>query len=672
MILTVTLNPALDVTYTVDRIRVGGSHRVRSMTTRAGLGDRAGCRAACRMILTVTLNPALDVTYTVDRIRVGGSHRVRSMTTRAGGKGVNVASVLTSLGYPAIATGVVCGSAGARIRDDLDARGVRHDFATGAGESRSTVNVVDSSTGEATIFNEPGPQLNATEWQDLVAHLDRLLDRLLDRAGVTVLVASGSLPPGLAETAYRDVVALGHEHGVWTVLDAEGPALLAALESRPGLVKPNRDGSSARPGSPTSPARRGTCLEAGPALSSSRSGRRVPSSSEARCTSGDDHRSRSRATRPGRVTPWSPPWRQHASTGSTRSRACAGRSAGPRLPSSPQRPARSLRTLPLPWPRECVWRRPHDPAPTRDSRYYRCLTAPSNTSNRGGGRWGSPGGGRMTLCTLVDVLGPARAEGRAVGAFNVVQVEHAEAFVGAAEDAGLPVVLQISQNAVRYHGALAPIAAATRAVAEVAAVPCVLHLDHADDLDLVHEALGLGFTSVMYDGSRLDDAANRSTTAEMAHVCHRVGASIEAELGEVGGKDGVHAPGARTDPDAAVEFVADTGVDALAVAVGSSHAMATRTAQLDHDLTARLAQAVPVPLVLHGSSGVPDDEIVTAVRAGMVKVNIATHLNRVLTDALRAHLDAHPDVVDTRAYLAPAREAVRVEAARLLELLALR
>jgi fructose-bisphosphate aldolase class II len=278
----------------------------------------------------------------------------------------------------------------------------------------------------------------------------------------------------------------------------------------------------------------------------------------------------------------------------------------------------------------------------------------------------------MTLCTLVDVLGPARAEGRAVGAFNVIQVEHAEAFVGAAEDVGLPVVLQISQNAVRFHGALAPVASATRAAAEAAAVPCVLHLDHAEDPDLVREALGLGFTSVMYDGSRLDDATNRSTTAEMARLCHGAGASIEAELGEVGGKDGVHAPGVRTDPDAAAEFVADTGVNALAVAVGSSHAMKTRTATLDHGLIARLAQSVPVPLVLHGSSGVPDHEIVTAVRAGMAKVNIATHLNRVFTDALRSHLAAHPEVVDTRAYLAPAREAARVESARLLELLALR
>ena len=189
------------------------------------------------MIVTVTLNPALDVTYTVNRVRVGASHRVQSVTTRAGGKGVNVASVLQAIGYPVLATGVVGGQGGARIREDLDARGVPHDFATCAGESRSTVNVVDSSGGEATIFNEPGPHLSGGAWQDILAHLDRLLDR----SDATVLVASGSLPPGLDVTAYRDVVVLGHEHGAWTVLDAEGAALLAALESGPDLVKPNQD-----------------------------------------------------------------------------------------------------------------------------------------------------------------------------------------------------------------------------------------------------------------------------------------------------------------------------------------------------------------------------------------------------------------------------------------------
>src|SRR3954467_10794725 len=275
----------------------------------------------------------------------------------------------------------------------------------------------------------------------------------------------------------------------------------------------------------------------------------------------------------------------------------------------------------------------------------------------------------MTLAPLHEVLADAPAGGRGVGAFNGIQLEHGEALVAAAEETGLPVVLQISENCVRYHGALAPIALGTKAIAEAATGPRVLHLDHAEEEALVDEAVALGFTSVMYDGSRLDDATNRRTTRAVVERCHAAGVSIEAELGEIGGKDGVHAPHVRTDPDAAAQFVADTGVDALAVAVGSSHAMTSRTAQLDLELVARLHRAVPVPLVLHGSSGVPDHALVAAVRAGMRKVNIATHLNTVFTGAVREYLVAHPDVVDTRKYVGAGREAGAVEAARLLELL---
>jgi fructose-bisphosphate aldolase class II len=277
----------------------------------------------------------------------------------------------------------------------------------------------------------------------------------------------------------------------------------------------------------------------------------------------------------------------------------------------------------------------------------------------------------MTLARLDEVLAEAVAGGRAVGAFNVIQLEHAEALVAAAEQTGLPVVLQISENAVRYHGSLAPIALATRNLAERATVPCVLHLDHAVNEPLVDEAVALGFTSVMYDGSRLGDEANRTATRAVVQRCHAAGVSVEAELGEIGGKDGVHAPGVHTDPAAAEQFVADCGVDALAVAVGSSHAMTSRTAELDLELIAAIHQRVPVPLVLHGASGVPDADLVAAVRAGMTKVNIATHLNNAFTTALRRHLAEDPDVVDTRRYLGTARAAVSAEAARLLSLLAL-
>ncbi|MFI9207736.1 MULTISPECIES: class II fructose-bisphosphate aldolase [unclassified Streptomyces] len=276
----------------------------------------------------------------------------------------------------------------------------------------------------------------------------------------------------------------------------------------------------------------------------------------------------------------------------------------------------------------------------------------------------------MPLTPTDGVVGPARDANSGVGAFNVVQIEHAEAIVAGAERAGLPVVLQISENTARYHGALAPIALASLAVARAAAVPVAVHLDHAESAELVHEAVELGFTSVMFDASKLPYDENVAATRVVTDHCHRSGVWVEAELGEVGGKDGAHAPGVRTDPDEARRFVEATGVDALAVAVGSSHAMLTRDAVLDLDLIARLKDALRVPLVLHGSSGVDDAHLAKAVAAGMTKVNISTHLNKLFTGVVRERLGAAPDVADPRKYLGPARDAVAAEVARLLAVLA--
>lgn len=274
------------------------------------------------------------------------------------------------------------------------------------------------------------------------------------------------------------------------------------------------------------------------------------------------------------------------------------------------------------------------------------------------------------LTPTAEIVTKAAAAGRGVCAFNVIQLEHAEALVAAAERAGLPVVLQLSQNAVRYHGSLTPIGLATLAVARASTATVAVHLDHATEPELVHDAVELGFTSVMFDASALSYSDNVAATAAVVDYCRSRDVFVEAELGEVGGKDGVHAPGARTDPGEAASFVDRTDVDALAVAVGSSHAMLERTATLDFELISRLRAKVMVPLVLHGSSGVADDDLVAAVAAGMTKINIATHLNKSFTEAVRRHLAANPSTVDTRRYLAAGRDAVTDEAARLLRLLA--
>lgn len=275
----------------------------------------------------------------------------------------------------------------------------------------------------------------------------------------------------------------------------------------------------------------------------------------------------------------------------------------------------------------------------------------------------------MPLTPTEDIVRSAVRGGVGAGAFNVVQLEHAEAIVAGAEAAGRPVILQISENTARYHGALEPIALAALAVARASGVPVAVHLDHARSPNLVHQAVELGFTSVMFDASELPYDENVAATAEITAYCHARNVWVEAELGEVGGKDGAHAPGVRTDPADARAFVAATAVDALAVAVGNSHAMLTRDAVLDFALITLLRDSVSVPLVLHGSSGVGDEGLTRAVAAGMTKVNVSTHLNKAFTRAARAYLDAHPETVDPRKYLGSARDAVATAVAGLLSVL---
>lgn len=275
----------------------------------------------------------------------------------------------------------------------------------------------------------------------------------------------------------------------------------------------------------------------------------------------------------------------------------------------------------------------------------------------------------MPLVPTSSIVDAAREARAGAAAFNVIHLETAEALVTAAERTGIPLILQISENCIRYHGSLLPITRATLALAEGSTARIAVHLDHITDADLVRQGITAGVGSVMVDASALPYEENVATTADLAAWCHERDAYVEAELGEVGGKDGVHAPGVRTDPDEALAFVRATGVDALAVAVGSSHAMHERTAVLDKDLITALHTALPVPLVLHGSSGVPDDELRRAIAAGMTKINISTHLVSVFTHSIRRTLGADPSLVDSRKYVKPAREAVTEEAARLLDVL---
>ena len=276
----------------------------------------------------------------------------------------------------------------------------------------------------------------------------------------------------------------------------------------------------------------------------------------------------------------------------------------------------------------------------------------------------------MPLIPTGELVAQARANGRGIGAFNAICLEHAEAIAMGAEAAGQSAIIQISENAVKFHRRqLGPLAMACAQIARGSSAALALHLDHVEDIALLHQAADFGFGSVMYDGSTLAYEDNVVATRDAVEWGHSHGLWVESELGEVGGKDGAHAPGIRTDPTEAASFVAATGVDGLAVAVGSSHAMLDRSAALDHPLIAEIAAAVGIPLVLHGSSGVPDEELRQAVAAGMVKINVGTALNIAFTGAVRGYLDGQEKVVDPRKYIAQGREAMADVVARFIDVL---
>jgi fructose-bisphosphate aldolase class II len=276
------------------------------------------------------------------------------------------------------------------------------------------------------------------------------------------------------------------------------------------------------------------------------------------------------------------------------------------------------------------------------------------------------------LATTGDLVASAASEGSAVLAFNVITLEHAEGVADGVERAGVAAVLQLSENTVCFHcGRIAPLLAACAQIALGSSAPLSIHLDHFQDVTLTDDAIEtaaeLGASSIMVDAAHLPYRDNVDRTRMFTERAHAAGMWVEAELGEVGGKDGqrkdAHAPGARTDPDEAAAFAAETAVDGLAVAVGSSHAMTTRDATLDVELIEELAAKVAIPLVLHGSSGVPDDQLHLAVHAGIRKVNVGTALNIAYTGAVREALT--PTTTDPRKFLAAGRQAIADTVAQL-------
>ena len=272
----------------------------------------------------------------------------------------------------------------------------------------------------------------------------------------------------------------------------------------------------------------------------------------------------------------------------------------------------------------------------------------------------------MTQAGLTDLLTAAAERGHGLGAFNVFSIEHAEAIVAGAEAAGSAVVLQLSQNAVRYHGALLPIGLATLAIARASQVPAAVHLDHADDLELVEQAIELGFSSVMFDASRLPYAANVAATAEVV-ASRPPGRSGRRGGARRGRRQGRRARARRADPARRGEGVRRRDRGRCARGRGRHLARHGRAAYggrpgIDH----RLGMRCRSRWCCTGHPGSPTTSCAERSRAGMTKINMATHLNHVFTDSVRATLASKPELIDSRRYLGPARDAMAAEVARLL------
>ncbi|HHY38726.1 MAG TPA: class II fructose-bisphosphate aldolase [Clostridia bacterium] len=278
----------------------------------------------------------------------------------------------------------------------------------------------------------------------------------------------------------------------------------------------------------------------------------------------------------------------------------------------------------------------------------------------------------MPLVSSKSLLDSAFRENYALGAFNANNLEYVQGIVEGARAEASPVIIQASPGAIAYLG-IDYIAAIVKVAAESVPIPVVLHLDHGKDLDIVAECVKKGFTSVMFDGSAYDFEENVRLTREAVDIAHRKGVPCEGELGKVPSSDRnwtrEELEKLMTSPEEAREFVSRTGVDSLAVSVGSVHQMKEKAAELDIDRIRAIRSQVHVPLVLHGSSGVSDESLARAVKAGICKVNIATLLNMAFSRAVKDTFAREPEEIDPRKILGPARDAVASVVAERIRLL---
>lgn len=266
----------------------------------------------------------------------------------------------------------------------------------------------------------------------------------------------------------------------------------------------------------------------------------------------------------------------------------------------------------------------------------------------------------MALVTTKELLMDAQKNGYAVGAFNVENMEMVQAVIAAAEELRSPVIMQTTPSTLKYADPEL-FYANVAAVAKKASVPVVMHLDHGSSFELAMRAFRAGYTSIMIDGSHSVLEENIAITKAVVDAAHAGNVPVEAELGKVGGKEDDLDGGAGgfTDPEEAVRFVEETGVDSLAVAIGTAHGVYKGIPKLDVERLSQIREVVSIPLVLHGTSGIPDEDVKECIRRGICKVNYATDLRIAFTEGVKEVLEAKPDTIDPKKYNAAGREKVK-------------
>lgn len=266
----------------------------------------------------------------------------------------------------------------------------------------------------------------------------------------------------------------------------------------------------------------------------------------------------------------------------------------------------------------------------------------------------------MPLVTSKEMLNNAQKGHYAVGAFNAENMEMVKAIIGAAEELQAPVMIQTTPSTIKY-GTVETFYAMVAAEAKKASVPVCLHLDHGNSFELAVQAMNAGYTSVMIDGSHEDFEGNVAVSKKVADVANALGIPVEAELGKVGGKeDDLEADAdTNTDPQEAKEFVERTGVTSLAVAIGTAHGFYVGTPVLDKERVSEIREFVSIPLVLHGASGLSDEDVKECVSRGICKVNFATELRVAYTDACKKLLEEKPETYDPKKLGVVAMAAVK-------------